>query len=540
MTNNDKNLFSDLDLNLIDKVYEETVTKQDKTEFEHKILLIDDEPGNLHVLERLLNKQYEVISTCYPEEALKLLLKHSFAVIISDQRMPALLGTEFFYKAKKIQPMAVRIILTGYTDAEDIIESINSGEIYRYIIKPWEEDDILITVKNAIEKYELQKNNKQLLTELKEANTELNERYITIFENAGEGILLVDIESNKIHSFNKLISNMLGYNSNELKNLKYHSIYPEEQLSEIISEFKKQKQDDISFVENIPVIKKDKNIFYSDITSSQIIINKVCYTMYVFRDVTVRKHATEKLKDTIDEKSKLIDKLNELNKLKNEFLGIAAHDMRNPLGCISGFCEILITDDSIADQNKEFLNRINNISEGLLKLVNDLLDINKIESGEIELHKEKVNPLYIIEASVFDMKMISRSKNIELISDYKADLPEIYVDKDKIGEAFINLISNAIKYSPPESKVVISAFVKNDYIRFSVKDQGPGIPENEVTKLYQPFSKISTNPTAGELKTGLGLAIVKKLILSHEGKTWVKSELNKGSEFGFDLPLIIE
>nr|ACU83547.1 CheY-like receiver [uncultured bacterium HF130_AEPn_1] len=171
--------FENEDFLAIDKAFDNAKKAEEKKKAQKhsKILVLDDEPGNLEVLVRILDQEgYEVSAYVSANEALASLKTEDFHVILTDQRMPEMLGTKFLVQAKDIRPEAVRIILTGYSDVEDIIESINSGEVFRYILKPWVKEDILQTVKNAVGKSKLERENRKLLVELKKANSVLKEK----------------------------------------------------------------------------------------------------------------------------------------------------------------------------------------------------------------------------------------------------------------------------------------------------------------------------------------------------------------------------
>ncbi len=239
------------------------------------------------------------------------------------------------------------------------------------------------------------------------------------------------------------------------------------------------------------------------------------------------------------ELSKKNRELDELNKLKNQFLGIAAHDLRNPLGIIMGYSEYLLEEnkEDFPEDQIVILNSILKSSEFMLRLINDLLDVSAIESGNLTLNLIKADLVKVIQNSVELNNVISHKKNIQIIFNPMGQIPEISFDKEKIEQVLNNLISNAVKFSKPESEVIVEVVKDQDEVKVSVKDQGQGIPESELGKLFKPFVKTSVKSTAGEKSTGLGLSIVQKLILGHKGKIWVKSEVNAGTTFYFSLPL---
>lgn len=232
--------------------------------------------------------------------------------------------------------------------------------------------------------------------------------------------------------------------------------------------------------------------------------------------------------------------LDGLNSLKNQFLGIAAHDLRSPLGVILSYSELML--DSLAtltpEESADLLQRIQKTGKFMLGLVNDLLDIANIESGQLELDLTDEDLNKVILENIEMNSLFSRSKSIRL-SFIPPDIPvRIRIDRPKIDQVLTNLISNAIKYSYPESDILILAEYDAKRAKVTVRDSGQGIREAELGKIFKPFQKTSTRSTSGEKSTGLGLAIVKKIIDAHGGEIGVFSIFGRGSEFFFYLPLM--
>ena len=239
------------------------------------------------------------------------------------------------------------------------------------------------------------------------------------------------------------------------------------------------------------------------------------------------------------ELSKKNRELDELNKLKNQFLGIAAHDLRNPLGVIMGYSEYLLEEvEEIlsADQN-DMLKSILSSSEFMLRLLNDLLDISAIESGNLNLNLCRADLVQVVRKNVELNNVIAHKKNINIHLNETASMPEILFDMGKIEQVLNNLISNSVKFSPSGSNVNVYISKSDSDLTVAVADNGPGIPEAEREKLFKPFQKTSVKSTGGETSTGLGLSIVHKLILGHKGKIWVDSKVGEGSTFYFSLPV---
>ncbi len=231
--------------------------------------------------------------------------------------------------------------------------------------------------------------------------------------------------------------------------------------------------------------------------------------------------------------------LEKLNQDKNRFLQIAAHDIRNPVTAILSFSMMLLDEskEKFSEDEVEFLSIIQESSEFLLKLLNELLDISVIESGQLNLRLNELDLVKIMKSNIVIHRVIAERKNISI--NFKSDSKEIFanVDQVKIEQVLNNIISNAIKFSHPESEVRILLTKNDHHIIIMIIDSGLGIPKGEQEKLFQPFAKTSVQSTGGERSTGLGLSICKKIVEAHNGKIWFDSEPNKGSTFYVSLPI---
>ena len=171
-----------------------------------------------------------------------------------------------------------------------------------------------------------------------------------------------------------------------------------------------------------------------------------------------------------------------------------------------------------------------------LNLLNDLLDLAKIESGKLALNKSSFDLIDLIKEIIQFNRYNADKKNIHLKIEAFEKIDLITADKSGIQQALDNLINNAIKFSPVNSRISVGVFNNNDNITIYVKDTGPGIPEEDLDKLFIPFSRTSVKVTGDEKSTGLGLVIVKKIVTSHNGKIWVQSKVGEGTTFYFSIP----
>lgn len=246
------------------------------------------------------------------------------------------------------------------------------------------------------------------------------------------------------------------------------------------------------------------------------------------------------------ELAKKTAELERLNEVKNEMLGMASHDLRNPLSAIMSFSEMMLDEDdkdyqNLSDEQKEFLKQIHKSSQFMLSIIEDMLDISRIESGKINLDLDVIDLVRLANHSVNLNRRLAVKKEITLTFEEPDEKIEITADFQKLEQVLNNLITNAIKYSYPSTHVKLHIQEEGDSaVVLSVEDEGQGIPREEQEKLFKPFSKLSVKATAGEMSTGLGLAITRRIIEAHGGKIWVESEVGKGSTFFVKLPVDLE
>jgi signal transduction histidine kinase len=257
-----------------------------------------------------------------------------------------------------------------------------------------------------------------------------------------------------------------------------------------------------------------------------------------YLEVVARVQTHIKLQLLIRQLESSNEQLEELNQLKNKFLGMASHDMRNSLSAIKGYSQILKEDiDQLPGATKDrFLNFIFESSDNMFKMVNALLDVSVIESGTLKLDLQPGSLKDLANQHITINRFYADQKNISLQSDLP-DVPDCHMDSNKIGQVMDNLISNAIKFSESGKNIFIALKEQEGKLVFSVKDEGPGISEADQAKLFQHFQRLSARPTAGESSSGLGLAISKKMIEAHQGCLSVTSQLGSGATFWFEIPL---
>jgi signal transduction histidine kinase len=264
---------------------------------------------------------------------------------------------------------------------------------------------------------------------------------------------------------------------------------------------------------------------------------------YLFKplDVEVTKAKVNTLLTFYHQQQQLEQKnleLASLNEQKNYFLGMASHDLRNPLGNIITLAQFIESDDAkLSDEQKNFLATIINSGQFMLNLLNDLLDVSRIESGNATIELNEINIVELIQQSIADNKYHAQKKNISIQYSAHENIPSLNGDASQLRQVLNNLISNAIKYSVQGKLVEINVSYNETEVEIAVADQGQGIPEDEIEEVFRPFQRTSVQSTAGEKSTGLGLTIAKKVVEAHNGTIRVSSKVGVGTVFSFTLPL---
>ena len=228
--------------------------------------------------------------------------------------------------------------------------------------------------------------------------------------------------------------------------------------------------------------------------------------------------------------------LKSLNEEKNQLMGAAAHDLRTPLGVIATYSDFLLAKDgeSLGPEEREFIDKIRVSSSFMRDLVDDLLDTSHLAAGELELRPVPTDIAALVRRNAELNRLLSRQKGIELRCHIEA-MPPLLADGRKIEQVLNNLIGNAVKFSSPGSTIEVSAEL-SEQITLSVKDQGPGIPADELHAVFDPFHRTSVESSDGEKGTGLGLAIVRRIVEGHGGQIRVESKVGEGSTFYVTLP----
>src|SRR4030042_5776393 len=263
--------------------------------------------------------------------------------------------------------------------------------------------------------------------------------------------------------------------------------------------------------------------------------------------VLEEKQRFVRLKDFADQLEKANQELRRLDVMKSEFVSIASHELRTPLAAIKNSVQLVRsgTAGKVNENQEKFLSTAERNINRLTNILNDLLNLSKIESGRIELNFENIELKGMIELMASSLKPHADAKSIQIDVEVSGEIPEVYGDPEKINQILTNLIGNAIKFTPEKGNILITAkLLSNDQqrsygerIAVSVKDTGIGNQPEHLDAIFEKFHQVEGSLHRSVSGTGLGLAITKGLVEAHQGKIWVESEMEKGSTFTFTLPM---
>jgi len=268
-----------------------------------------------------------------------------------------------------------------------------------------------------------------------------------------------------------------------------------------------------------------------------LLIISVVFSVFFFRSRKKIKNANKILNEKNTEINQQRENLQELNNTKDKFFSIIAHDLKSPFNAIMGFSELLVqqVNEKEYDEIGQYANYILQSSEKAVSLLTNLMDWARSQTGRMEFIPEKFEMVYFIKAIVPIFDDIARQKSITIFTDLPFNIPA-FADEGMISTVLRNLISNAIKFTKPGGEIVISAIQNQTEIVVSVKDNGVGIPQDTIGKLFRIDENYTTKGTNNERGTGLGLILCKEFVEKHGGKIWVESEEGEGSTFSFSLP----
>jgi PAS domain S-box-containing protein len=384
-------------------------------------------------------------------------------------------------------------------------------------------------------------NQKKMLDTLRDRETRLS----VIYDNVSDVVFVIDMEPNdcfRFKSVNKRFLEVTGLTEDQIVGKTYQEVIPQSAQAMVLGKYKEAiKTGRFVHWEEISVYPAGTK--YGEVTVVPVLDVDGKYTRLIgtIHDITERKQAEielEKYREHLEELVKQrTNELEQANLHKSQFLANMSHELRTPLNSIIGYTKLLLDgmEGIISSDQREDLQTVYDNSKHLLSLINDLLDLSKIEAGKFEIIKEEFAISEIVSKIIPGMEKLAGDKGLELTYSIDPDIDKLYADKNKTKQVLFNLIGNAIKFTSKGSIRLEISKNNNEFI-FSVTDTGVGISQQDIAVLFQSYKQVGPARLDGYEGTGLGLVISKQFVELQGGRIWVESTLGKGSKFLFSLP----
>lgn len=352
----------------------------------------------------------------------------------------------------------------------------------------------------------------------------LEERYRVLAETSADGVITID-PLGRLTYVNPSFEKLCGRRKSKILATLFRDYLSEDSVYFFQQVFINVRQRDEK-IENIELelIDTENKAIPIEVNIAPVKKNKqfaglVC----TIRDITERRNIEDELKKS--------------EKLKTEFMNIAAHELKSPVTPIKGYLDLIISDKDTSEKVKNWAKVSLRNSERLLKLVNDILDVSRLDTDTMRFEMEKIDTVKILDEIAEDMKPTIESKNLKLEKKIPRELPKIMGDKNRLPQVLKNLFVNAIKFTDNGS-ITLEAEKKENHILISIRDTGIGIPKDELKKIFTKFYQAYTGDDRKNEGTGLGLFICKEIIQRHNGQIWAESEIGKGSDFIIKIPYL--
>ena len=483
------------------------------------ILVIDDEQIMREGCSRILSKEgWSVAAAENGEKGLEAIqgFPDKFDAILLDLMMPGMSGMEVLDRVRNMDSNLLVIVITGYATVESAVEAMKKGA-YDFIPKPFTPDQLRIVVKRALERRSLQKEAEFLRREreksLHDVATEKS-RIKTIIHCMGDGVLVCDRDKYIVLT-NPAALRMLNIPEESLfeKPLSQSNLPPE--LSRMSDETLSRKEKGYASVsQELTVGETFLRAHSAPVTND---LGEVLGSVTVLQDISYLK---------------------ELDKMKSEFIAMVAHELRAPIAAVEQQLTVILNRlaGEVTEKQEKMLSRAKERTRGLLTLINDLLDLSKIEAGKMVQYKEPLSLQEPIQRVVDLMRAEAENKKIDLQFLSSPGISLIHADRSSMEGIFTNLISNAIKYTPQGGKVWVTLSEEGGCVKATVSDTGIGIKKEDLPRIFDRFFRVKTSETREIIGTGLGLSIVKSIVDAHLGSISVESEAGKGATFTVLLP----
>lgn len=486
-----------------------------------EILVVDDEKMIREGCARLLEKiGHKVTLACDGIEALDLIRQKNFDIMLLDIKMPRLDGMGVMGVLKREQLDLLVLVITGFATIETAVQAMKAGA-YDLLIKPFSTDSLRIAVARAVEHISLAREAEDLrrlqARSLKDIESEQS-RLRTVMNAMACGVLVTDNEKTVVLC-NPLVPRLLNMSTPDIVGRSAAHIIPQQPLVDMIDRVFAEEEAITALEQELPVT----GSLWLRTRTAPVRDNeaRIIGSVTVLQDITHTK---------------------EMEQMKNQFVAMVSHELKTPLAVIMQQVEVLLGGmaGAINDRQAHFLERARIRGQELIDLINQLLDLSRIEAGQIVSQQEPLDLVPVIRRVCDFLKPQADIKQQDLVWELPECLPQISADPGNMDEVFMNVINNAIKYTPEGGRIEVRAEREGDYVRFRIADSGFGIPKDDIPRIFDKFYRVKTDKTISITGSGLGLPIVKGIVEAHLGEIEIQSRPGQGTIFDILLPIIME
>jgi len=474
-----------------------------------RVLLIEDDPDDALLIREMLSESrasgsgrpaFTIKWAKRQSEGLELLASGETDIVLLDLNLPDSRGLDTLAPFGAQATEVPVVVLTGLADELTGVQAVRQGA-QDYLVKgQLDSRSLSRSLHHALERHHMLVQLGQYTKALEESETQFRR----LIEVNTDAMVLVD-KSGKARYVNPAAEALFGHSRAQMVGEPFgYDVRTEEPVE-------------------LEVVRATDERSVAEMIVTEALWQQEAMHLAVLRDITERKQMEEAER--------------ELLHMKEDFVACVSHELRTPVAAIKGFVDLLLS-GRVPDPEiqEEFLGRVSSEADRLSKLVGDLLDMSRMEAGHVLLELERTDLSELVRDSLNSLETLAQNKQIELQTELPQAPVTVLADQQRIRQVLVNLLGNAIKFSGPGKSVVVSAARVNGSVSVSVKDEGPGIPEEAIPRLFDKFYRVrgpSGGPSNG---TGLGLFITKQIISAHGGQIDVRSEVGSGSEFFFTLP----
>jgi PAS domain S-box-containing protein len=472
-----------------------------------RILLVDDDKALLEALPRALGLRMNRIGidTCETAaDALELIRQTDYDAIVSDIKMPGMDGLELLEEIRAVRPTTPTLLITGHGEHDLAVRALRGGA-YDFVQKPIDRDYFIASLERAIQMRRL---DRQVA-----AQRVALERHARVLEHVDDGVFLVDDEG-VIRHWNPAAEAITGLAASAVVGRRADEVLAGWNAFSVAVPVAEMPGPRSHEAKTLPLEIDGRELWLSisGVKSDDGVV-------YAFRNLTEERA---------------------LDELKSEFVATISHELRTPLAAIYGAAQTLRRSDvELEDAHKgNLLEVIGDESERLTRIAEDILLASNLDSGRLQLEPQEVDVALLARGVLDDMRSFwAGREDIQLELVAEAALPPVAADADRLRQVLVNLIDNAVKYSPKGGRVELHVAARDNGLRMMVTDEGLGIPHGEQQRIFGKFYRVDPNLTRGVRGTGLGLYICRELVRRMNGRITVESKEGRGSTFVVDLPL---